>query len=283
MAKVVAPRAGDGPGPARDRAAGHSASPKEVRFPIFEPDLGRLAKRGFAIPSQAAPSICGEIRVIKRRLLRRLNFLHRDNWDGSGQAGACPLVLVTSSEPEEGKTFLAANLALSLAMEEGVKVLLVDGDLIKPSLADLFELGLRLGLGDSFSDPAIPPHRIINCAVQMPLGVVTAGRNTGAFAGGLIGGSLRGVLDVVAVAFGAHVVIIDGPPILATTEAAILAEQVDELVFVVRADATPAHRVSAALDLLSGEDRISLVLNRAPFTQKTPKNYRNYEPGRSSS
>jgi protein-tyrosine kinase len=250
---------------------------QDASFSSFEIDFDRLAKNGFISPRSIGQPVSGDIRIIKRRLLRRLNFLRRhEAIDGDPRSG-CPAILVTSSEPEEGKTFLAVNLALSFAMEERLRVILVDADLIKPSLASVFGLPAGKGLGDSFRDASISPAHVIGCAKQIPLGLVKAGTDTEAFAEALMGQSLAARLNRFAVAFDAHIVMVDGPPLLATTEAALLAEQVDEVVFVVRAGHTPAQRVTAALDLLSEEDRISLVLNRAPFTQNA-RSYRDYEP-----
>jgi integrase len=105
-----------------------TAPEQDASFSSFEIDFDRLAKKGFVSPKFSGRELSRDIRTIKRRLLRRLNFLCRYERIDNDPRSGCPAILITSSEPEEGKTFLAVNLALSFTMEERLRVLLVDED-----------------------------------------------------------------------------------------------------------------------------------------------------------
>ena len=134
------PRDGDqrqeGPGnavisgalPWLQRTAGGKSRPVEI-------DLERLEDQGFLTPKCRNKRLAEELRVIKRRVLMNAVDLARKRVDTSG------VVLVTSAMPGEGKTFLAVNLAISIAMEIDRTALLIDADTAKAKLTRV--LGLR--------------------------------------------------------------------------------------------------------------------------------------------
>jgi Mrp family chromosome partitioning ATPase len=232
----------------------------------FDLDLALLQSKGVYTPASRDAPLAYELRAIKRRLLRRIGFLQRAGRDPRElQAGGRPrnVILCTSTRPGEGKSFAAVNLAASLAFEEGLPVLLIDGDPTRPRLRSYFGLPAEKGLTDLLQSPGISLATACRRVEGLPLTVLGEGSKT-ANPTELFGSvAARRLFAAASEQWGAGVVIIDAPPMLATTETIALARHADEVVFVVEADATPQPAVAAALDeLLELNPNVSLLLNR---------------------
>lgn len=254
-----------------EKAAGNVHDFTAVRRPQdngpkpFDLDFKKLEAIGHYYPDARATQLALELRAVKRRLLRRIGFLRAA---GERQAFRMPgrqrnLILVTSSRAGEGKTYTAVNLALSLAIEDRIETLLVDADAPRPRVRARFDLPRGLGLTDRLIDPALNTDSLCWRANQAPLTVLPEGtpaeRVTELFA---TEASQR-LWTELSNADRDRLVIIDAPPVLATTEAVILAKYVDEIVFVVEANATPEPAVASAVDeLLDVNPNVSLTLNR---------------------
>lgn len=235
------------------------------RGPSFDIDFASLAAQGFHAPADRASRLSLELRAIKRALLRRTG-LRNTNGDRrltrkSGRQRN--LILVTSTRPGEGKTFCAANLALSLACEEDASVLLIDADLPRPKIRSLFGLPESPGLADRLEDPRLSAASLAFQARQAPLSVLTEGKRVPRSSELFASSEAQRFFTELSTAAVGRIVIIDAPPVLATPDAVILARHVDEVVFVVEANATPGTGVGAALDeLLETNPNVSLLLNR---------------------
>ncbi len=92
-------------------------------------------------PDNMSSPLSNEYRGIKRKLLQKVR-------DAKTRAAINNLVMVTSSLPQEGKTFTSVNLALSLAAERGLRVLLIDADVVRPSVSNMFVSPPSEGLTD---------------------------------------------------------------------------------------------------------------------------------------
>lgn len=237
-----------------------------ARPEVFDLDFEALASAGFYAPSDRSGRLSLELRAVKRRLLRRLGRTGAGRARGSARRGGGRrrnLVLIASTRAGEGKTFCAANLALSLACEDAVPVLLVDGDAPRPKLRALFGLSPTLGLADLLRAPTLEPDLVCLKARQAPLVLMPEGEHALDMAGLLETPAAEQVFARLAAAYAEGVVIIDAPPVLAAAETLALARLVDEVVFVVEADATGAPAAGAALDeLLDVNPNVSLLLNR---------------------
>ena len=253
------------------QAAGVSAAtaknhPQENGVRDFDIDFTRLRAGGFYNQSARSTTLSLELRAIKRRLLRRLGFVHRtiDNRVAHQAGRAKNLVLVTSTRPAEGKTFAAVNLALSLACEEEIDVLLVDADTPRPKVRALFGLPEAPGLTDAIEND-LREGQIFK-ARGPRLSILPEGAPP-ARADELFGSKkAQRFFTGISSQKSDRLVIIDAPPVLATTETAVLARHVDEIIFVVESDATPEPAVAAAIDeLLDVNPNVSLVLNRCLF------------------
>ncbi len=252
----------------RRREASESLRPVEpapLRRETFSIDFEALRANGFYAPAARSSALALELRVIKRRLLRRLGFFSQSaDARLARRAGRRRnLVMVTSTRPAEGKTYTAINLALSLALEEEIDVLLADADAPRPKVRAHLGIADGPGLTDCILGGSRTPRETALAAEGARLEVLREGAPV-ARAGELFASPEAQQFFVgLSTASPERLIILDAPPVLATAEAAILARHVDEIVFVVEADATPEPAVAAALDeLLDVNPNVSLVLNR---------------------
>ena len=233
-------------------------------------DLDALHRGGFFTPGKPHGNQPFELRSIKRRLLRRLGMLQRSTGNQRTSRGAGRprnLVLVTSTRPSEGKTFTAINLALSFAYENKQSVLLIDGDAPRPKLRKMLNLPEGPGLTDKLLTPKLGYDECLYQVQDAPLQIMSEGKSVGDATALYSSTRAQAVFADIATRNPNRLVIVDAPPLLATTETVALARHVDEVIFVVEADKTPEPSAAAALDeLLELNPNVSLVLNRCLVT-----------------
>ena len=211
---------------------------------------GRLAEEGLAHRTEE------EFRRIKWPLLNTISG------SGGSTAAANNLILVTSAVPGEGKTFTALNLALSLAREPDIEVLLVDGDVAQPSLSASLGITSRPGVTDVLADPALDFASII-CPTSIDrLFVAPAGARRDNSPELFASARMAALMEDLARRVAPGVVVFDSPPVLATNEAQVLSRYVGQIVMVVRADVTEQRVVTEALGLLDRTKPVSAVLNK---------------------
>jgi polysaccharide biosynthesis transport protein len=168
-------------------------------------------------------------------------------------------ILMTSASPSEGKTTVAVHLALAHA-EQGLKTLLIDGDLRRPSVHKVFEIPNTVGLSKvlvydfPWQDALIKPRENLNLSV-MPAGSATRR------AADLVGRGLSQLLDEVSQEF--DLVILDAPPLLGFPEPLQMAAAVDGVIVVTRAGQTNRSAVASVLSTLARlrANVVGLVLN----------------------
>jgi protein-tyrosine kinase len=221
-------------------------------------DTASLAEAGYILPDAPVTGLAEEFRIIKRQLL--LGVGRPGLPDEKGRS-----ILVCSAQPDEGKTFCAVNLALSLAGEKDFEILLVDGDFPKPEILSTLGLEGEAGLIDAIADPGIDPESLVIATDIRGLSVLPAGRHVNDVTELLASGRTREVLAALAGANPRRLVLFDSPPALVASPATVLATHVGQLVMVVRADRTTEADLKEAVGLLSGCEDISLILNGAGF------------------
>jgi capsular exopolysaccharide synthesis family protein len=173
-------------------------------------------------------------------------------------ASGFKVVLIASAVAGEGKTLTATNLALTLSESYRRSVLLIDGDLRKPSLHTVFGIEGSRGLAEGLLSPdeaKLPIHH-----VSPNLTVLPAGRaNTDPMAA-LVSDRARRMIDEARATF--DWVIIDTPPVGLLSDASLLAAAADGAVLVVKANSTPYDAVQRAVAALGRDHVIGVVLNR---------------------
>ncbi|MFD2078612.1 non-specific protein-tyrosine kinase [Actinopolymorpha cephalotaxi] len=180
-------------------------------------------------------------------------------------------IVVTSSVPAEGKTTTTCNLAITLA-QAGRRVVLVEGDIRRPRLAEYLGIEGAVGLtsvliGRIAAEDALQPWG------DIPLEVLASGPlppNPSELLQSRAMELLLGDLDRRA-----DVVLVDAPPLLPVTDASILARMADGTVLVVRHGSTTADQVDAAVGNLAKVDArlLGTVLNMAPARGPDARTY----------
>jgi Mrp family chromosome partitioning ATPase len=174
-------------------------------------------------------------------------------------------ILVCSGQADEGKTFCALNLALSLAGERDLEVLLVDGDFSSPQILTLLGLEAGPGLIDALADPAVDAERCVIATDLGSLSLLPAGRKANNVPELLASERTRDVLADLSAANPRRLIIFDSPPALMASPASVLAGHVGQTLVVVRADRTVESELKETIGLLSACDHVGLVLNGAGF------------------
>ncbi|WP_223227770.1 CpsD/CapB family tyrosine-protein kinase [Leifsonia xyli] len=185
-------------------------------------------------------------------------------------------MLVTSSMPSEGKSTLSANLAVTIA-RGGQPVVVVDADMRHPTQGKTFGIPNGAGLSDVLAgrvslrevlqDPDVSLHTHIR--------VLTAGR-TPPNPSELLGS--RTMRELLAALSELAVVIVDAPPLLPVTDAAVLSKSVDGVLLVVNAKRTKIDQLGKALRTLdqAAGKLTGVVLNRVPRRGADAVNYGYY-------
>jgi protein-tyrosine kinase len=221
---------------------------------IVKIDTAGLRARKILTPDTKRNRTVEEFRLIKRVVLNR-------RWDEGGDAPGNTIV-VTSALPSEGKTTTAINLAMSIAAEEDLRVLLVDADFIKPDA--LRQLGVRAdkGLIDVLQNPRLDISDVMLRTNIDKLSLIPAGQLHERCTELLASARMDEIITELASRYEDRILIFDSPPLLVTTESVVLASHMGQIVFVVQAGRTKRETLNSALDLLGDRPQLSLVLNR---------------------
>ncbi len=186
-------------------------------------------------------------------------------------------IVVTSASPSEGKSTTAINIALSLAEAER-KVVLIDGDLRRPRLAKALDLVGSVGFSSTLSGAA-PLNEVLQSTKFPHLTFLASGPippNPSELLGSLVAGKLlrelRAQFDYV---------IIDSAPLLAVTDAAILATQADGVLIVARSGKTKREQLQHAVVMLNdvGAKLLGAVLTMVPARGSGSYSYNYYYYG----
>lgn len=223
-------------------------------------DRGMLAEAGMIVPGAPVGPLAEEFRLIKRQLL-----ITRERVAQTGQTDKARTALVCSARPGDGKTFCAVNLALSMAAERDTEVLLVDADFAKPDVLAQLGMAEQPGLLDALADSRIDVESLVIRTDVGGLSILPAGTKTATDTELLASARTRTVLARLLAANPRRIVILDSPPALAASPAAVLAMLVGQVMLVVRADRTPESELREAVQRLDGCDEIALVLNAVSF------------------
>lgn len=174
------------------------------------------------------------------------------------------LIMVSSALEGEGKTFTSVNLSMSLAAEKDWTVLLVDADCKSPKVSQLLGVADQPGLLDLLREPSLSIESVVFGTNIGGLSVLPVGQPD-EHPAELLGSSKMSALcgRLAAGTAGRLLVVFDSSPLLLTTEAAILAGQMGQIVMVVHANKTPRSAVEQAVEMLDPTKSIGLVLNRA--------------------
>jgi succinoglycan biosynthesis transport protein ExoP len=189
--------------------------------------------------------------------------------------GAPPkVIMVTSALPQEGKTTTSINCAVVLA-QKGVRVLLIDADLRRPSIHKTLGMGPRSGLSNVLTGSATLEQAITRSPILPNLSVLPAGTPPPNPAELLASTNMRDVLEQLRGQFD-HIVV-DTPPTLSVTDAVVLSPRADAIVLVIRSGQTTKQALRRSRDILMQVNaKVSGVLLNA-VDLSSPDYYYYYE------
>lgn len=238
----------------RAAAPGSSTLPDSAVQAI---NLPLMRRQGLLIPDDGRSALAEEFRILKRPLLANA-------FGPSGERiGRRNVVMVTSAVPGEGKTYTVINLAMSIAMELQRTVLLVDADVVQPSIAARLGLNLGAGLIDLLEGAHTDLSTYLVKTSIPNLTVLGAGRRHGRSTELLASAAMARLVDDLASRYPDRVVLFDSPPMLATSESSVLARHMGQIVLTVQAGSTPRSAFSRVVRMLDACDIVIPVLNKA--------------------
>jgi receptor protein-tyrosine kinase len=217
-----------------------------------------LAANSISLPSAGFHRTVEEFRVIKRQILA--NASRTPMGPGSD---VNRLLMITSARPGEGKTYTAINLALSLAFERDLKVLLVDADVYRQSMLSYLGITAEAGWIDLLADPSLTFSDVLLHTNIPNLSILPAGKAHGEVPELMSSKKMAHMVMDMARRYPDRFIIFDTLPCLVSSEPSILAGMVGQTIFVVAAHETSRDQIESSLRLINACPSVSLILNKA--------------------
>jgi protein-tyrosine kinase len=264
------------------KAAAAPVVPKAAALPavaeaVLEPsritkrmslDMRDLRAQGYLPEESRDREFAEHYRRIKRPLIDKA-------LSATTVVGEPRVIMITSALPGDGKTFTSVNLALSMALERDISVMLVDCDVAKRHISEIAGLGEEQGLLDALVDESVD---IESLAVQTDLrnlSILPAGRRVEATAELLSSIRMRQLVNTLCARNPRRIVLLDSPPLLITNEGRSLVKMAGQVVLVIRAGRTPRHAVQEAAALFDPQQAGGLILNQ--MAAQSDEAYYGYE------
>jgi len=221
-----------------------------------------LRDAGLIAPEYHEKMLADQYREIKRPLVanaygRRVAKIEDGN-----------LIMVTSAIAGEGKTFTSINLALSISQEQDLSVLLVDADVAKPHISDIFGASEKPGLLDLLEDESFTPESLILPTDVEGFAILPAGAPRTNATELLSSLRMDSVIEQLGRRYSQRVILFDTPPLLQTSESKMLVNMAGQIVLVVKAESTSQGAVADELQILGQDKAINLVLNQSRVVGK---------------
>jgi protein-tyrosine kinase len=175
------------------------------------------------------------------------------------------LLLVSSALPGDGKTFTSINLALSMARERDISVLLVDADVPKARISEVLGIRREPGLMNALSDETLDVESLILRADVRGLDVLPAGQLVENATELLASARMVQIATRLVSRSPRRLVLLDSAPLLVSSEARALTRIPGQVILVARVGVTPRQAVVEAIAHIDKSRLQGLVLNHAPF------------------
>jgi exopolysaccharide/PEP-CTERM locus tyrosine autokinase len=242
------------PGPQVPELTPHTEPPVPGKYMTL--DMAELRLRGYLPEESKDRQFAEHYRRIKRPLIDRALAL--------ASPGEPRVIMVTSALPGDGKTFTSLNLALSMALERDVSVLLVDCDVVKRHVSQIVGLKSEAGLLDALLDESVDVESLVTQSNLPGLSVLPAGTRAETTSELLSSNRMRQIVRSLCKRDPRRILLLDSPPLLITNEGRALVNMVDQIVLVVRAGHTPRHAVQEACSLFDEKKAGGIILNQVP-------------------
>lgn len=256
------------PAPAIEEAVAPARAQRSTA-PRLRLNFTELMNKGFLSPENHLQTRHHEeYRFIKRKLLHNA-FAANGKLVPRGN-----LIMVTSCHPKEGKTFNAVNLALSIALERDKTVLLIDGDVIKPSLHSTLgftrnQPGLLNFLDGSVDDLG----DIIYSTNLENLKLVPAGTQHALSNELLASRKMQMLMEDMVARYPDRMIIVDSPPLLGVSDTHVLTQYVGQAVFIISYGKTMYRDVEQGLNQLPEGLAVGFIMNRSDNEHGEPYDY----------
>ena len=218
-------------------------------------DFGRLRTFGYLPEQGQERRFADYCHRIKRPLIDRAL--------GSNSPADSRLILLSSALPGDGKTLVTLNLALSMARERDISVLLVDGDLPKARISHVLGLRDKMGLLDALKDDTLDVESLVLDTDVTNLEVLPAGQFSEGAAELLASARMRDIATRLISRHPKRLVLFDSAPLLVSSEARALAPIPGQVILVARARHTPRRSIADAIAQIDKKKLQGLVLNDA--------------------
>jgi len=272
------------PTPEAEQVFGPEVIPEVEEPPTTEPelDIEQIAQRAWKPSIVAFPTLADRGEGVEQfRSLRSRIFQAR-------YEAPLKTILISSGMPAEGKSFIAANLAMSLARNSVNNILLIDGDLRRPTIHSLLGAPNAPGLSEYLAGTAELPEVMQRdrTARQIGTGGVGGVTNLTFIPAGICGDNSSELvanhrMEKLIAALSPHFdwILIDSPPVLAVTDAVELSHAADAVLLIARGTRTPYDVAQRAQAAFSNARILGFVLNDVKEIPRRGYNYYDYYRG----
>jgi protein-tyrosine kinase len=218
-------------------------------------NLEAMRAHGYLPEAKTAQQFANHYRRIKRPLIEKAAA-------GQGSSLLDPrVIMVTSALPGDGKTFTSINLAMSIALERDMSVLLVDCDVAKRHVSQIVEMEDESGLVDALIDESIEIETLVAATNLRGLSILPAGKRVEGTPELLSSLRMRQIIAALVSRVPRRLLLLDSPPLLITDEGRALTKIAGQIALVVRAEHTPRQAVIDAIGMFSLEQAGGIILN----------------------
>jgi protein-tyrosine kinase len=217
-------------------------------------DRAVLRARGYLAEEGREKQFADHFRRIKRPLVDKALSA-----DGPNEPH---VIMVTSALPGDGKTFTSINLALSMALERDVSVLLVDCDVAKRHVGHITGLEDEIGLLDALADESLDVESLVIGTNFPGFSILPAGRRVETTAELLSSNRMRQLVRDLCRHDPRRILLLDSSPLLITNEGRALLKVAGQVILVAHAGHTPRHAVEDAIALIAPTQAGGIILNQ---------------------
>ncbi len=250
--------------PAVTDAAAKPAAPVPIVDQVADPpkavkrmtlDTAALRAAGYLPEESKDRQFADHYRRIKRPLIDKA-------LSDASAVGEPRVIMITSALPGDGKTFTSINLALNMALERDISVLLVDCDVAKRHVSQITGLKEESGLLDALVDESVDTESLVVQTNLRGLSILPAGKRVESTVELLSSNRMRQIVANLCARNPRRIVLLDSPPLLITNEGRSLVKVAGQVVLVVRAGQAPRHAVQDAVGLFDAQQAGGIILNQ---------------------
>jgi protein-tyrosine kinase len=232
-------------------------------------DTNALRARGYLPEEGQERQFAEQYRRIKRPLIDKA-------LSGTLSVGEPRVIMITSALPGDGKTFTSINLAMSMALERDISVLMVDCDVAKRHVSEIVGVKEAPGLLDALVDESLDIESLVMPTNLHGLSILTAGTRVEGTAELLSSNRMRQIISSLCSRVPRRILMLDSPPLLITNEGQALVKIAGQIVLVVRAGHTPRQAVQDAIGLFDAQQAGGLILNQVQVSKDGYYGYGSY-------